>query len=103
VKLYYSILKRYAPSSDPNAVANIYGMAAAFTLVDALRHAGRNPTRASLLRAATSLNETDNPFLLPGIAAKTGPRDRFPLEQVGLYRYTHGVWHAFGPVVSAAA
>jgi branched-chain amino acid transport system substrate-binding protein len=103
VKLYYSILKRYAPSSDPKSVANIYGMAAAFTLVDALRHAGRNPTRASLMRAATSLNETNNPFLLPGIVAKTSPTDRFPLEQVQMYRYTHGVWQVFGALVPAKA
>jgi len=101
VKLYYSILKRYAPSSDPKAVANIYGMAAAFTLVDALKHAGRNPTRASLLKSATSLNETNNPFLLPGMVAKTSPTDRFALEQVQLYRYTRGVWQVFGPLVAA--
>jgi branched-chain amino acid transport system substrate-binding protein len=101
VKLYYSILKRYAPSSDPKAVANIYGMAAAFTLVDALKHAGRNPTRASLLKSATSLNETTNPFLLPGMVAKTSPTDRFALEQVQLYRYTRGVWQVFGPLVPA--
>jgi branched-chain amino acid transport system substrate-binding protein len=101
VKLYYSILKRYAPSSDPKAVANIYGMAAAFTLVDALKHAGRNPTRASLLKSATSLNETTNPFLLPGMVAKTSPTDRFALEQVQLYRYTRGVWQVFGPLVAA--
>jgi branched-chain amino acid transport system substrate-binding protein len=101
VKLYYSILKRYAPSSDPKAVANIYGMAAAFTLVDALKHAGRNPTRASLLKSATSLNETNNPFLLPGMVVKTSPTDRFALERVQLYRYTRGVWQVFGPLVAA--
>jgi hypothetical protein len=104
VRLYYSILKRYAPSSDPKAVANIYGMAAAYTLVDALRHAGRNPTRESLLRAATSLNEATNPFLLPGIVARTRPTDRFALEQVQLYRYARGgVWQVFGPLVPARA
>ena len=101
VKLYYSILKRYAPSSDPKAVANIYGMAAAFTLVDALKHAGPNPARASLLKAATNLSETNNPFLLPGMVAKTSPTDRFALEQVQMYRYTRGVWQVFGPLVPA--
>jgi ABC-type branched-subunit amino acid transport system substrate-binding protein len=103
VRLYYSILKRYAPSSDPKAVANIYGMAAAYTLVDALERAGRNPTRESLLKAATTLRERTNPFLLPGIVAKTAPADRFALEQVQLYRYTRGVWHGFGPIVPARA
>ena len=47
-------------------MAHVYGMAAAYTMVDALKHAGKNPTRASLQRAATHLNESSNPFLQPG-------------------------------------
>jgi branched-chain amino acid transport system substrate-binding protein len=101
VRLYYSIMKKYDPSGDPKAVANFYGMSVAYTMVDALRHAGRNPTRKSLLSAATHLNEKANPFLLPGIVAKTGAGDRRPLDQVQMYRYHAGVWHVFGPLVQA--
>ena len=101
VKLYYSILKKYAPGNDPKAVANIYGMAAAYTLVDVLKRAGRSPTRASVLRAATSLNETTNPFMLPGLTLKTAPTDRFAIEQVQMYRYTKGTWQVVGPIVPA--
>src|SRR6185437_16315106 len=64
VKLYLQIMKRYLPNEDPKAVAHIYGMMAAYAMVDALQHAGKNPTRASLLHAAQHLTET-NPFLLP--------------------------------------
>ena len=103
VKLYYAILKRYAPGSDPKAVANIYGMAAAYTLVDVLKRAGSSPTRDSVMKAATSLNETTNPFMLPGLALKTGPTDRFAIEQIQMYRYTKGVWQVLGPVVLAKA
>jgi branched-chain amino acid transport system substrate-binding protein len=101
VKLYYSIMQRYGSGGDPGAVANLYGMAAAYTFVDAVRKAGREPTRQSLLDAATNLNETTNPFLLPGIAVKTGPGDRYPIDQVQLYRYTKGVWRTVGPLLSA--
>ena len=45
VKLYLQIMKRYLPSEDPKAVAHIYGMMAAYAMVDALKHAGRNLTR----------------------------------------------------------
>jgi branched-chain amino acid transport system substrate-binding protein len=100
VQLYYRIMKTYAPDSDPKAVANFYGMAVAFTLVDALRHAGKDPTRQSLMDAAAHLSETANPFLLPGISIHTGPGDRYPLDQVQMYRYHAGVWHAFGPLLS---
>jgi branched-chain amino acid transport system substrate-binding protein len=94
-------MQRYGSGGDPGAVANLYGMAAAYTFVDAVRKAGREPTRQSLLDAATNLNETTNPFLLPGIAVKTGPGDRYPIDQVQLYRYTKGVWRTVGPLLSA--
>jgi branched-chain amino acid transport system substrate-binding protein len=100
VKLYRQILRRYAPGADWKAVAHIYGMAAAYTFVDALRHAGRNPTRDSLLRAATHLNEV-NPFLLPGIRIKTSPSDYYPMDKARFVRYRHGLWVLFGNLVTA--
>ena len=100
VKLYLSIMKRFSKGGDPNAVANMYGMSVAHTMVESLRKAGRNPTRKKLLDAATHLTSTTNPFLLPGIAVKTGKGDRYPLDQVQLYRYTKGVWRTSGPLVS---
>ncbi len=95
VKLYLQIMKRYLPTEDPKAVAHIYGMMAAFAMVDALKHAGKNPTRASLLRAAQHLNET-NPFLLPGLKLTTTPQDYFPIGRTYLVRYLHGFWNVLG-------
>jgi branched-chain amino acid transport system substrate-binding protein len=74
-------------------------MAVAYTMVDALRHAGKNPTRASLLRAATHLNEK-NPFLLDGIRVRTSPNDYYPLDKARLIRYSNGHW-IFGKLVNA--
>jgi branched-chain amino acid transport system substrate-binding protein len=91
VLLYNTIMKKYGKGFDPKQVAHIYGMAVAFTMVDALEHAGRNPTRDSLLRAATHLNEV-NPFLLPGLPVKTSPKDYYPIGATYLVRYVHGVW-----------
>ena len=67
-------------------VFNYYGMAVAYTMVDTLRKAGRNPTRAGVLRAATHLNES-NPFLLPGVRIQTSPNDYYPIDKVKLARY----------------
>ena len=75
-------------------------MSSAFTLVDALRHAGKNLTRASVMRAATHLDERNNPFLLPGISVRTSPTDHFPLAQAKLERYHNGRWVYFGSLVS---
>ena len=51
------------------------------------------------MTAARSLNEANNPFVVPGISVKTSARDAFPIEQVALERWTGTHWSVFtGPV-----
>ena len=95
VKLYLQIMKKYLPNEDWKAVAHIYGMMAAYAMVDSLKHAGKNLTRAGLLKAATHLNEV-NPFLLPGLTLTTSPSDYLPLGKTYLVRYQHGFWNVLG-------
>jgi branched-chain amino acid transport system substrate-binding protein len=101
VALYRSILKRYAPSARPTDVYNWYGMTVAWTMVETLKRAGPNLTRAGLLRAAQSLNVTTNPFLLPGIAIRTSRTNYFPLANVYLYRYDNRQWVRSSPLLAA--
>jgi branched-chain amino acid transport system substrate-binding protein len=98
VRLFRTILKKYNGGKGMKDVYSVYGMASAFTLVDALKHAGRNLTRAGVMRAATHLNERNNPFVLPGVSVRTSPTDRFPLTQAKLQRYHDGRWVYFGPL-----
>jgi branched-chain amino acid transport system substrate-binding protein len=98
-RLYRTIFSRYG-TGNVKDVYNVYGMAAAYTFVEALRKAGRNLTRAGLLRAATSLNVRTNPFVLPGIVLKTTRTDRFPLEQARLERWSKGRWVVYGKMLS---
>jgi branched-chain amino acid transport system substrate-binding protein len=100
VTLYRSILKKYAPGSKPEDVYNFYGMGVAFTMVDALKHAGKNPTRASLLSAAQHLDEV-NPFMRAGVKIATSPTDYYPISKAQLVRYDRVHWVAVGPLVSA--
>ena len=100
VRLYKTILTRYLPGAKADDVFNYYGMAVAYTMVDTLKKAGRNLTRASVLRAATHLNET-NPFLLPGLRIRTTPNDYYPMDKVKLARYRGTHWHFFGKLVNA--
>jgi hypothetical protein len=71
-------------------------MAAAWTAIEAIRRAGADLTRDGLLRVVGSLNLQGNPFLLPGIAVRTGPGDRYPIEQLLLQRWHKGAWRSFG-------
>jgi branched-chain amino acid transport system substrate-binding protein len=100
VRLYKSILQRFLPGAKPDDVFNYYGMAVAYTMVDTLKKAGRNLTRAGVLKAATHLDET-NPFLLPGLRIKTSPSDYYPIERVKLARYRANQWQFFGRFVNA--
>ena len=100
VLLYKQILRRYLPSAKVKEVANLYGMAVAYTMVDALRRAGREPTRRSLLRAATSLNEKANPFFVRGVAVRTSPNDYYPIQKTRLVRFRQGRWRQIGALVT---
>ena len=100
VKLYKQILAKYARGAKPVDVYLFYGMAVAYTMVDALDHAGKNPTRQSLLTAATHLNEV-NPFMRPGIKIVTSPTDYYPISKAQLVRYAKTHWVAVGGLVSA--
>ena len=100
VRLYKSIMQRFLPSAKSDDVFNYYGMAVAYTMVDTLRKAGRNLTRAGVLKAATHLNEV-NPFLLPGVRIQTSPSDYYPMDKVKLARYKSDHWQFFGNLVKA--
>ena len=101
IGLYRTIMRRHLPRADVNDGFHVYSMAVAHTFVAALRKAGRNPTRAGILRAVASLNQRDNPFVLPGITVKTSASDHFPLEQGQLQRWRRNQWTPLGKVITA--
>jgi hypothetical protein len=73
-------------------------MAAAWTVVEAIRKAGRDLTRDALMEVVGSLNLLGNPFLVPGIVLRTGSDDHFPIEQMALQRWHKGAWRSFGGI-----
>jgi branched-chain amino acid transport system substrate-binding protein len=100
MKLYMKIMAKYAPSADPKNGNYYYGVAKAYTFVQALRAAGRNPTRASLMAAVLKMNDKTNPFLLPGVVTKTnGAKDAFPISQQRLVRWNDGGFTPIGPLI----
>ena len=96
MRLYRSVMKRFAPGANADDVYHVYGMAAAWTAVEAIRKVGKDLTREGLVKAVAKMNLSANPFLLPGIALKTGANDHFPIEQMLLQRWQKGSWKSFG-------
>ena len=100
-KLYKSIIAKYDGGADPLDANVLYGVANAWTMVQALKKAGPNPTRSGLMSAMTSMNQ-DNPFLYPGIRMITTPTERFPIDQQILEQYKGTGWQPFGRLFGKA-
>jgi len=100
VDLYKQILAKYASNLNPNDAFVAYGMAEAWTFVEALEQAGSHPTRAGLMNALLHLDTKDDPFLLPGMRLYTTPTDHFPLSQGVLVKFQDGSFHPFGHLLA---
>jgi branched-chain amino acid transport system substrate-binding protein len=91
MKLYKQVMAKYLPSGRVTDGLNLYGVATAHAFVQLLYSAGKNPTRASLMKAYRSWNEP-NPFLLPGNRQKTGGTDQLPLQCEKIVKFTDGTF-----------
>jgi branched-chain amino acid transport system substrate-binding protein len=99
VTQYANILAKYGPSgADPRNTYYFYGVAKAYDMVKLLYNAGKNPTRASLMKATQHMNWV-SPYMIKGIKTKTSKSDRFPLSQVKLVRYSNGTFNEFGSLI----
>ena len=92
---YLATLKQYYPNGDPDDTLNSIGYGVAATLVQVLKQAGDNLTRANIMKEAANLNFTP-PMLYPGVDVKTGPDDFFPIEKRVLQRFNGKAYEAMG-------
>jgi branched-chain amino acid transport system substrate-binding protein len=98
MKLYQTVIKNCS-TCNPLDGFNIYGVAVAYTMVDVLKQAGSNLTRANVMSiAASGLNET-NPFLLPGVTVTTSSSDHFPITQEQVITWSANAWHLQGSLI----
>ena len=100
MKLYKTVIANCSTCNVLDGF-NIYGVAVAYTMVDVLKQAGSNLTRANIMKiASTQLNET-NPFLLPGVKVTTTSDDHFPImqEQVITWDTAATTWKLQGSLI----
>jgi branched-chain amino acid transport system substrate-binding protein len=99
MKLYKQVIANCSTCSVTNGF-NIYGVAVAYTMVDILKQAGSNLTRANVMAIAGSqLNETNNPFLLPNVVVKTTSSDHFPITQEQVITWNGTGWTLKGSII----
>jgi len=88
IQMYKQIMGKYYPDGKLEDGFNVYGMATAYSLVDALKKAGPNLTRQAVLDQLNNFSETDNPFLYPGIGVKNTTSDHYSITQEYLAKYS---------------
>jgi branched-chain amino acid transport system substrate-binding protein len=105
MKLYRQIMAKYDPKGNANDALNLYGVAKAWTTVKVLQAAGKNLTRAGLMKAARNMNysvalKNANPFALPGVKVFTKGGYQYPISQVTLVQYQNSVFQPLGKLIN---
>jgi len=105
MKLYRQIMAKYDPKGNANDPLNLYGVAKAWSTVQVLKAAGKNLTRAGLMKSArntnfSAANKNPNPFALPGVVERTKGGYQYPISQVTLVKYENNVFQPFGGLIN---
>jgi branched-chain amino acid transport system substrate-binding protein len=100
MKLYKTVIANCS-TCKVNDGFNIYGVAVAYTMVDVLKQAGNNLTRANIMKIASSQLNESNPFLLPTIKVTTTNDDHFPIMQEQVITWDTGgsIWKLQGSII----
>ena len=100
VKDYLAWVDKYVPEQDrASDRASPLGYISAQAMVEVLKRAGDDLTRANILKVATSLHNVTLPLLLPGITLNTSAEDYFPIHTLQLKRYDGVRWQLVGKPV----
>jgi branched-chain amino acid transport system substrate-binding protein len=95
-------MKKYYPDGNLHEQFNIYAYCVSQTLVQVLKQAGNDLSRANVMKQATNLKDLTVPMLLPGVKINTRPNDFFPIEQERLARFDGQRWVLFGELIDAS-
>lgn len=98
MQLYKQVIANCS-TCNVNDGFNIYGVAVAYTMVDVLKQAGSNLTRANIVKIASSQLNESNPFLLPGVKVTTTSSDHFPIMQEQVITWSGTGWTLQGSLI----
>lgn len=99
-KVWENWMKKYYPAGDPNDQLNLYGYAAAASLVHILKACGDDLSRENVMKVAANLKDVEIPMLLPGIRLNTGANDFGPIAEMRLAKFDGTRWVLFGDLLS---
>jgi branched-chain amino acid transport system substrate-binding protein len=98
---YLAWVKKYVPAQDQDSDASSpLGYVSAQAMVEVLKEAGDDLTRANIMKVATHLHNVSLPLLLPGITLNTSPDDYYPIHTLQLKQYDGTRWVLIGKPIS---
>jgi branched-chain amino acid transport system substrate-binding protein len=97
---FYAFLAKYAPEANKADGSVVFGYGHAQTVVQVLKQAGDELTRANIMKQAASLKDFAPDTLLPGIKIDTSQTDFYPIEQLQMMRFKGEKWDLFGDIIA---
>jgi branched-chain amino acid transport system substrate-binding protein len=101
VKAFKAFAAKYMPQADLKDDTHKFGYSVAHTMLEVLKKAGDDLTRANVMKQAASLKGFESPLLLPGIKVNTSASDFYPIQSVQLARVKGNGFEMFGKVMSS--
>jgi branched-chain amino acid transport system substrate-binding protein len=99
---YKAWMKKYMPNDDLSDQNFVNSYNTAMVLIQALKQAGNDLSRESIMKHALSIKDFPLPMMLPGITVNTSPTDHFPIDQMQLMRWDGKSWVRFGDLLAGA-
>jgi len=96
---WVAFMKKYYPDGNLHDASNMYGYTVAQTMVQVIKQAGNDLSRANVMKQAASLKDFAPTTLLPGIKINTSATDFAPIESVQLAKFNGKTWERFGEVM----
>jgi len=96
-KEWLSFMQKQMPGADLKDLNHVFGYTMAQGVVQVLKQAGNDLTRANIMKQAAAL-DMNLPMLLPGVNVKTSADDFYPIERGQLARWNGKTWVLEGKV-----
>jgi hypothetical protein len=97
-----TFMDKYSCDGNKTDAFNVYGYSVAQTMVQVLKQAGNDLSRANVMKQAASLKDFVIPMALPGVKINTSPTDFYPIEQEQLAKFDGERWVLFGEIFDAS-
>ncbi len=95
-------MKKYMPEQDVNDQNFVNSYSEGMVMVQVLKQAGTDLSRANIMRQATNLHDLELPVMLPGIKVNTDPKNFTSVRDMQLMRWDGKRWVRFGGVVAGS-